>query len=231
LPPTVLNISPFIWLAKIGKLDLLKELFGEVAISEETYKEAVEKGLEEGFSGALVIKDAYEQRWIKVKTLNKSQTAVCEKIMQHSFELHKGEVQAIVLAREAGKDALLLMDDSSGRAFAEAWGLKVKGVLYTTIAALRNELLDKAQAKETVLTLVKKGFRILAVINPAMHPAEETQAVLGLFDGEMDIYEKETPEGVSSFLRIRRMTGQKYSKEEIQLTSEMLEKGIGNIAT
>lgn len=160
MPSTVSNTSPLIWLAKIGKLNLLKELFGEVVISEESYKEAVEKGLEEGFSDALVIKDAYEQRWIKVKTLNKNQTAVCEKIMQHSFELHNGEVQAIVLTREAGKDALLLMDDSSGRAFAEAWGLKVKGVLYIIIAALRNELLDKAEAKETVLTLVKKGFRI-----------------------------------------------------------------------
>jgi predicted nucleic acid-binding protein len=158
--PTISNTSPLIWLAKIGKLNLLKELFDEVLISEESYKEAVEKGLEEGFSDALVIKDAYEQRWIKVKPLDKNQTMVCEKIMQHSFELHKGEVQAIVLARETGKDALLLMDDSSGRAFAESWGLKVKGVLYVIITALRNELLDKAEAKDTVLTLVKNGFRI-----------------------------------------------------------------------
>ncbi len=158
--PTVSNTSPLIWLAKIGKLDLLKELFGEVHISEESYKEAVEKGLEEGFSDALVIKDACEQSWIKVKPLDKNQTLLCEKIMQHSFELHKGEVQAIVLARETGKDTLLLMDDSSGRAFAEAWGLKVKGVLYVLMTALRNGLLGKAEAKETVLTLVKKGFRI-----------------------------------------------------------------------
>lgn len=158
--PTVSNTSPLIWLAKIGKLNLLKELFGEVLISEESYKEAVEKGLEEGFSDALVIKDAYEQRWIKVKSLDKKQIAICEKIMQHGFELHKGEVQAIILAREMGKDALLLMDDSSGRAFAEAWGLKVKGVLYVIMTALRNKLLDKVETKETALTLVKKGFRI-----------------------------------------------------------------------
>ena len=80
--------------------------------------------------------------------------------MCHSFELHSGEAQAIVLVRGAGEEALLLMDDSSGRAFAETWGLKVKGVLYVIFAAMRSELLDKAEAKESVLTLVQKGFRI-----------------------------------------------------------------------
>ena len=158
--PTVSNTSPLIWLAKIGKLSFLKDLFEEVFISEESYKEAVEKGLEEGFSDALVIKDACEQGWIKVKQLDEKQVVVCQNILRHSFELHAGEVQAIVLAREIGKDALLLMDDSSGRAFAETWGLKVKGILYVIITATRNELLTNVEAKETVLTLVRKGFRI-----------------------------------------------------------------------
>jgi uncharacterized protein len=158
--PTVSNTSPLIWLAKIGKLNLLKDLFGEVFISEESYKEAVEVGLREGYSDALVIKDACDQGWIKVERLDKKQVAVCQNIIRHSLELHVGEVQAILLAREFGKDTLLVIDDSSGRAFAETWGLKVKGVLYVMMTALRNDLLDKAKAKDTVLFLVSKGFRI-----------------------------------------------------------------------
>lgn len=109
---------------------------------------------------ALVIKDACDQGWIKVERLNEKQVAICQKIIRHSFELHTGEVQAIVLAREIGRYTLLLMDDSSRRAFAETWGLKVKGVLYVIMTALRNDLSDKAEAKETVLNLVRKGFRI-----------------------------------------------------------------------
>jgi predicted nucleic acid-binding protein len=160
MPPTVSNTSPLIWLAKIGKLNLLKDLFDAVLISEETYREAVEVGLKEGYSDALVIKDACDQGWITVEQLDEKQSAICQKIMQHSFELHEGEAKAIVLAREIGKDTLLLMDDSSGRAFAETWGLKVKGIIYVIITALRNNLLDKAEAKEAVLNLVVKGFRI-----------------------------------------------------------------------
>ncbi len=69
-------------------------------------------------------------------------------------------------------------------------------------------------------TLKSKGFTVLATVNPRMHPSEEFEAVLGLFDGEIDIYEKETPKGTASFLRIKRMTGQKHLKDEIPLTEE-----------
>jgi len=158
--PVISNTSPLIWLAKIGKLSLLKDLFDEVLISEESYKEAVEKGLEGGFSDALAIKEACEQKWIKIEPLDGKQLAACQKILGNSFELHVGEAQAIVLARKMGKNTLLLMDDSSGRAFAEAWGLKVKGVLYVIVTAIRNKLLSKAEANEAVLSLVQKGFRI-----------------------------------------------------------------------
>jgi KaiC/GvpD/RAD55 family RecA-like ATPase len=65
-----------------------------------------------------------------------------------------------------------------------------------------------------------KGFTTLATINPEMHPPEEVQAILGLFDGEMSIYEKETPKGSASFLKVKKMTGQKYLKDEIPLTEE-----------
>jgi KaiC/GvpD/RAD55 family RecA-like ATPase len=69
-------------------------------------------------------------------------------------------------------------------------------------------------------TLKSKGFTILAVVDRQMHPPEETQAVLGLFDGEISIYEKETEKGTERFLKIRRLSNQKYLKDEIRLTEE-----------
>lgn len=156
--PIVSNTSPLIWLSKIGKMTLLRNLFGEVTVPEEVYREAVERGLQEGFSDALAIKECVEQGWIKISKLDERGTKLCQKIMEHAFEIHLGEAQAIILARE--KDALLLMDESSGRAFAETLGLKVRGTLYVIMKALREELLDKTEAEEVVLALVGKGFRI-----------------------------------------------------------------------
>lgn len=156
--PTVSNTSPLIWLSKIGKIVLLKKLFGEVVIPENVYKEAVERGLQEGFSDALAIKECIDQGWIKISKLSERETILCQKMMEHAFEIHQGEAQAIILARRTGE--LLLMDESSGRAFAETLGLKVRGILYVVMEALRGELLDRTEAKEMVLALVGKGFRI-----------------------------------------------------------------------
>ncbi|MEM3090779.1 MAG: DUF3368 domain-containing protein [Candidatus Bathyarchaeia archaeon] len=142
----------------MGRISLLQKLFGEVIIPDEVYKEAVERSLQEGFSDALAIKECIDQGWIKISRLDERGTKLCEKIMKHAFEIHLGEAQAILLARNAR--VLLLMDESSGRAFAETLGLKVKGTLYVIMKALREELLDKAEAKEIVLELVSKGFRI-----------------------------------------------------------------------
>jgi len=70
----------------------------------------------------------------------------------------------------------------------------------------------------TALTteLTSTGFTILAVVDPQMHPPEELHAILGLFDGEINIYEK----GTEQFLRIKRMSNQKYLEDE-----QLLKKG------
>ncbi len=156
--PAVSDTSPLIWLAKVGKINLLKDLFKEVFIPEEVYAEAVEKGLQHGFSDAITIKECVNQGWMKLAKLDPKDHSLVQRISEHAFEIHLGEAQAIVLSREMGM--LLLMDESAGRAFAEAWGLKVKGTIYVIISALRTGLIDKAEAKETVLMMVSKGFRL-----------------------------------------------------------------------
>jgi len=70
--------------------------------------------------------------------------------------------------------------------------------------------------------LKTKGFTTLAVIDQNMHPQEETQAITGLFDGEIRITEKETANGVQRSLRIRKLTSQRYSENELGLTKEKL---------
>lgn len=157
---TISNTSPLIWLSKMGKLDLLRDLFDEILIPKEVYEEAVATGLQEGFSDALIIKEAVDQGWIKITMLDEKEVELCLEMTNHAFELHMGEAQAIALARRMGKETLLLIDESSARAFAEAWGLKVKGVIYVIMTSLRRGILDKKEAKEIMLTLVRKGFRI-----------------------------------------------------------------------
>ena len=154
----VSDSSPLIWLAKVGKICLLKNLFEQVIIPQEVYIEAVDKGLKHGFSDALTIKECISDGWIKIASLDSSAQNFIRKIVENAQEIHLADAQAIVLARE--KKALLLMDESAGRVFAEAWGIKTKGTVYVVMSALRGGHIDKDEAKTTILKMVSKGFRL-----------------------------------------------------------------------
>ena len=65
-------------------------------------------------------------------------------------------------------------------------------------------------------TLKSKGFTVLAVINPQMHPPEARQAIISLFDGEIEITEK----GLAKTLRVKKLANQRYLEEEMPLTKE-----------
>jgi hypothetical protein len=55
-------------------------------------------------------------------------------------------------------------------------------------------------------------------MDPQMHSTQEVRAVLDLFDGEIDIYEKK---GVGKLLRINRMAEQEYLETEILLSESI----------
>jgi KaiC/GvpD/RAD55 family RecA-like ATPase len=57
-------------------------------------------------------------------------------------------------------------------------------------------------------------------MNPLMHPPEQVHAILGLFDGEIRIYEKESKQGLEKFLAIKKMYNQRYAKKELSLRIE-----------
>jgi KaiC/GvpD/RAD55 family RecA-like ATPase/tetratricopeptide (TPR) repeat protein len=65
--------------------------------------------------------------------------------------------------------------------------------------------------------LKSKGFTTLAVIDPRMHPSEEAQAILALFDGEIRISEKEAAKGLMKTLKILKLHNQNYLKDEVTL--------------
>ena len=70
--------------------------------------------------------------------------------------------------------------------------------------------------------LKAKGFTTLAVIDPQMHPSEESRAIISLFDGEIAITEKETAQGLGKTLKVKKLVNQKYLETELPLSKEKL---------
>jgi KaiC/GvpD/RAD55 family RecA-like ATPase len=75
-----------------------------------------------------------------------------------------------------------------------------------------------------IAELKSNGFTALAVIDPRIHPSEELYAILGLFDGEISISERETDKGLETYLKIKKMSNQEYMKDELRLTKEEPQK-------
>ena len=74
--------------------------------------------------------------------------------------------------------------------------------------------------RETISKVKAHNFTFLATINPHMHAKEETQALLDLFDGQIEVYEKESNGSSKMFLRIKRMNNNRFSTKESELIKE-----------
>ncbi len=70
------------------------------------------------------------------------------------------------------------------------------------------------------------GFTSLAVIDPQMHPFDELHAILGVFEGEINVYEKESDKGLGKYVKIKKMINQRYVKDELCLAKEDLQNEI-----
>jgi KaiC/GvpD/RAD55 family RecA-like ATPase len=89
---------------------------------------------------------------------------------------------------------------------------------------LQHHAVETRRWLTALLTKLKsENFTTLAAMDPRMHPPEELYAILGLFDGEINIYEKETEKGLGKYLKIKKMTNQKYLEDELLLTKTGLQ--------
>jgi len=75
---------------------------------------------------------------------------------------------------------------------------------------------------DLITELKSRGFTTLAVMNPQMHSPQEVHAILDLFEGEINIHEKETEKGLQKCLKIKKMYNQKYLESELHLRKERL---------
>lgn len=76
---------------------------------------------------------------------------------------------------------------------------------------------------DLIIELKSEGFTTLAVIDPQMHSPQDVHAILGLFDGELNIYEKKLEEYSERFLIVKRMHGQKYLESMLTLRKDKLQ--------
>ncbi len=139
------NSSALINLVIIGRLDLLREKFGEIIVPQAVWQEVVIEGA--GKPGA---KEVERANWIRVEEVtNKPLVQLLEQ------KLDDGESEAIALALEVGAD-LVLLDERDARDTAESLGLDILGVIGILIWAKKKGLILSLQDELDQLRNVAK---------------------------------------------------------------------------
>jgi len=67
-----------------------------------------------------------------------------------------------------------------------------------------------------------QGFTTICILNPNVSSKEEIGRITDLFDGIIEIYEKQVEGGMNQYLVIRKMYGQDYSRTELLLDRSKL---------
>jgi predicted nucleic acid-binding protein len=143
----VSDASPLIALARIGRLNLLKSLFGRVLIPDAVYQEVVVSGT--GLPGANEVRDA---EWIETY----SGPDAVSYLAAESARLGEGEAATIRLAKQLSAD-IAILDDAKARRVALAAGLTITGSIGILELGFRRGLVK--DLRTAYVDLLRQGIR------------------------------------------------------------------------
>lgn len=122
----VSDAGPLIYLGSVGRLALLRDLFGRVVVPGQVWNEVVGANVERPGSA-----ETAAASWIDIRT--PSPSALTDRL---SETLGTGEAAAIGLCLELQAD-LLLCDDLEARRVASAEGIRIVGTLGVLVRSKR----------------------------------------------------------------------------------------------
>ena len=147
-------ISNFV---SIGQLDVLRQLYGSLAMSTDVYDE-IQAGLAEGYRFyeglELWVKPLAEGGWIHLTSLSHEQEL--RSFRGLPARLHRGEVASLAIARHRGW--LLLTDDRAARTEATRLGVPVSGSLGCLVLAIEHHLCSLSQANIWLQEMIHQGY-------------------------------------------------------------------------
>ena len=169
----VSNATPLTYLAKIGVLKYLRQLYESIQIPPEVRVETVDRGIKEGCSDAFIIEQALKEGWMITENLS-DENLERARIYADTMKIDLGEAQAIFLALQKGEKEILI-DQTEVREAAKSLGLIPHGTIYVLIRCCQRGFLTKKQATDLLDLLIEKNFHIsVGVYRKALTMLERT---------------------------------------------------------
>lgn len=156
-PKAVSNSSPLIYLAKVNRLDLLKNLYKQIWIPETVINETVTQGKILKITDASLIEEAVG-KWILVEKI-KPETDLRYAFLDGNDKIGLGEKQALKLCRQL-KANVFIADDKEARRVAKLLRITTIGTCGILLQARKKGLTSNHEARQILNDLVQAKFRI-----------------------------------------------------------------------
>lgn len=145
------DTTPIISLIKMKRLNLLKDLFGNVQIPKAVYNELV--------SNSIFKSEAEQVKSCEfIQKVELSNTSSVD-LLRRSTNLDAGESEAIILA-DSIVGSILLVDEEKGRKVAKNMGLNIMGTIGILMAAYEEHLLDSNEIEFCIEVIHNSQLRI-----------------------------------------------------------------------
>lgn len=156
-PKVVSNLSPLIYLAKIGRLNLIKNVYGQIWIPEAVFNETVTQGKILKITDASIIQQAVG-KWILKERIS-SETDLKYAFLDENNKIGLGENQALKLCKQLNAD-IFVVDDKEARRVSRILEIKPIGTCGILVQAHRKSLISTNEAEQVLDNLIRAKFRI-----------------------------------------------------------------------
>jgi len=147
-----INASPLIFLAKLGKLNLLKSILTEYYITNTVMEEVVKKALESGYVEADLIQKFASKHTAEIDEEKARRLA-------EKFNIHIGEASTILLAKKMGFN-YVIVDDKVAIKVLKTIGLKPLSIPFILLSALKNRQITYEDFIQCFEKLTEYGYYI-----------------------------------------------------------------------
>lgn len=121
---TVADATPLIALARIHRIELLRDLYEQVLIGAVVEAEAIDAGGAARAHGVEQLEAAVDAGWLAVATATHAENDFAQRLSRRS-RLHPGEAESVALARV--RELPLVADDKEARNVAKTLGVPLIG--------------------------------------------------------------------------------------------------------
>ncbi len=154
---TVCDSGPLIHLARVGELQLLRRLFGEVIIPNSVYEEVVVEARRLRKPGVAAVEAEVRSGWLRVSKIRTPDIQPVSRLAEEE-SLTVADAEVLYLAMREEKQ--LITNDRRLVAVARTLGVEPLWITSLLLLAVRRKIIPRVEAQDLLRRLIRSGLHL-----------------------------------------------------------------------